>query len=471
MSKFLAFLKPVLKFVPEVQKPARMVPFRSKLLWTFATLSLFLLYSRIPLVGLGTAKGSDPFYWMRAIMASNRGTLMELGISPILTSGMIMQLLQGTGIIKIDMGNKSERALFNSAQKLMGLLFTVFQAVAYVLSGVYGPFRELGFFTAFLITLQLSMSGFCITLLDELLQKGYGLGSGISIFIATNTCENIVWQCFSPNTYNFGRGTEFEGCLIALVHLLITRADKGQALVEAFTRQNLPNVGSFLSTIIVFILVVYFQGVRVEISLSSKQARNYQGSYPIKLFYTSNTPIILQSSLMSLVGFISQMLYNAFPKNFIVNLIGRWVKSEYSSQPQPESGLVYYITQPSSFSEIAQDPLHFIIYLVFTVVVSGFFSKMWVGVSGSSAKDVAQQLKSQGMQIKGHRDENMVHELNRYIPTAASFGGMCIGLFTIVADLLGCMGSGTGILLAVTTVYDLFETIIKESAETGLFNF
>lgn len=48
------------------------------------------------------AQGADPFYWMRVILASNRGTLMELGISPIVTAGMILQLLAGVGMIEVN---------------------------------------------------------------------------------------------------------------------------------------------------------------------------------------------------------------------------------------------------------------------------------------------------------------------------------------------------------------------------------
>jgi len=73
---------------------------------------------------------------------------------------------------------------------------------------------------------------------DELLQKGYGLGSGISLFIATNICENIVWQALSPTTVNTGRGSEFEGAVIALVHLLITRTDKVRALKEGTQKKK-----------------------------------------------------------------------------------------------------------------------------------------------------------------------------------------------------------------------------------------
>jgi protein transport protein SEC61 subunit alpha len=69
------------------------------------------------------------------------------------------------------------------------------------------------------------------------------------------------------------------------------------------------------------------------------------------------------------------------------------------------------------------------------------------------------------MSVKGHRDSSLVGVLNRYIPTAAAFGGACIGALTIVADFLGAIGSGTGILLAVTIIYQYFEIVYKEKEQ------
>jgi len=120
--------------------------------------------------------------------------------------------------------------------------------------------------------------------------------------------ENIIWKAFSPTTINSGRGAEFEGAVIALFHLLITRTDKVRALREAFYRQNLPNVTNLLATVLIFLIVIYFQGFRVVLPVRSKNARGQQGSYPIKLFYTSNMPIILQSALVSNLYFISQVV-------------------------------------------------------------------------------------------------------------------------------------------------------------------
>ncbi|KAH9570637.1 hypothetical protein CY35_02G050900 [Sphagnum magellanicum] len=472
--RVLHLVRPFLSFLPEVQTADRKVPFREKVMYTVVSLFIFLVCSQLPLYGIHSATGSDPFYWMRMILASNRGTVMELGITPIVTSGLVMQLLAGSKLIEVDNSVREDRALLNGAQKLLGVLITIGEAVAYVLSGMYGNVRDLGAGNAILIIVQLFFAGIIVICLDELLQKGYGLGSGISLFIATNICENIIWKAFSPTTINSGRGAEFEGAVIALFHLLITRTDKVRALKEAFYRQNLPNVTNLLATVLVFLIVIYFQGFRVVLPVRSKSARGQQGSYPIKLFYTSNMPIILQSALVTNLYFISQLLYKRYSTNFVVNLLGKWKESEYSQSGQliPVGGLVYYITAPTSFGDIAANPFHALFYLTFMLTACALFSKTWIEVSGSSARDVARQLKEQQMVMPGHRESNLQKELNRYIPTAAAFGGMCIGALTVVADFMGAIGSGTGILLAVTIIYQYFETFDKERAsEIGLFGF
>lgn len=80
---------------------------------------------------------------------------------------------------------------------------------------------------------------------------------------------------------------------------------------------------------------------------------------------------------------------------------------------------------------------------------------------------VAKQLREQQMVMRGHRETSMIHELNRYIPTAAAFGGLCIGALSVSADFMGAIGSGTGILLAVTIIYQYFEIFVKEQSEMG----
>ena len=204
------------------------------------------------------------------------------------------------------------------------MIIAVGQAVVSVWSGVYGNPKDIGSGIAILLILQLCVAALLTMLLDELLQKGYGLGSGISLFIATNICEEIIWKAFSPTTFHTGRGTEFEGAVVATLHLLFTRKNKFRALKEAMYRSNLPNLTNLLATVFVFGVVIYLQGFRVEIPMKSNRFRGQQASYPIKLFYTSNMPIMLQSALVSNIFFISQMLYRRFPESLLIKLIGVW---------------------------------------------------------------------------------------------------------------------------------------------------
>uniref|UniRef100_A0A8B9XH69 SEC61 translocon subunit alpha 1 n=1 Tax=Bos mutus grunniens TaxID=30521 RepID=A0A8B9XH69_BOSMU len=362
--KFLEVIKPFCVILPEIQKPERKIQFKEKVLWTAITLFIFLVCCQvgwagvrglgsgvwvwrggpgarawllsacfqIPLFGIMSSDSADPFYWMRVILASNRGTLMELGISPIVTSGLIMQLLAGAKIIEVG-DTPKDRALFNGAQKLFGMTITIGQSIVYVMTGMYGDPSEMGAGVCLLITIQLFVAGLIVLLLDELLQKGYGLGSGISLFIATNICETIVWKAFSPTTVNTGRGMEFEGAIIALFHLLATRTDKVRALREAFYRQNLPNLMNLIATIFVFAVVIYFQGFRVDLPIKSARYRGQYNTYPIKLFYTSNIPIILQSALVSNLYVISQMLSARFSGNLLVSLLGTWSVSAAAREP------------------------------------------------------------------------------------------------------------------------------------------
>merc|ERR1712151_1356224 len=252
---------------------------------------------------------------------------------------------------------------------------------------------------------------------------------------------------------------------IALFHLLLSRSDKITALKEAFYRQNAPNITSLFATVLVFFVVIYFQGFRVDLAVKYQKIRGQMGTYPIKLFYTSNIPIILQSALVSNLYFFSQLLYKRFKSNMLVNLLGQWQEIDVTGQSIPVGGIVYYISPLHSFGDIWDDPIHAVFYVAFVLLSCALFSKTWIDVSGSSAKDVAKQLKDQQMMMPGFRDSDLPKQLNRYIPTAAAFGGACIGALTIVADFLGAIGSGTGILLAVTIIYQYFEIVYKEKEQ------
>lgn len=332
---------------------------------------------------------------------------------------------------------------------------------------MYGEPADLGFGICVMLVVQLCFAGALVIMIDELLSKGYGLGSGISLFIATNICESILWRAVSPTTLNLGRGTEFEGAIIALFYLLATRSDKTRALREAFYREQLPNMTNLLATVLVFTIVIYFQGFRVDLPVESTVNRGQRGTYPIKLFYTSNMPIILESALVTNIYFFSQILFTRFPDNFIVQLFGTWQQVQGSQQMAATGGLAYYLSPPRTFAAITADPFHTLFYIAFVLGTCAFFSKIWVDFSGQSASDVAKQLREQRMTIIGHRDQNIEQILNRYIPIAAAFGGLCIGALSVFADFTGAIGSGTGILLAVTIIYQYYEYFAREQAEKG----
>jgi protein transport protein SEC61 subunit alpha len=123
------------------------------------------------------------------------------------------------------------------------------------------------------------------------------------------------------------------------------------------------------------------------------------------------------------------------------------------SQLSAVSGLAYYISAPHSLTSALTDPLHTVVYIAFIVTACAIFSKTWIEVSGSGPRDVAKQLKDQGMTLAGHRDASVYKELKRIIPTAAAFGGATLGLLSVLADMMGALGSGTGILMATTIIY------------------
>lgn len=461
--KFLNLVKPLMFLVPSIRDSDKLISKQTRFTWTAIALFIYLICCQIPLYGIYQSSGSDPLYWLRVILASNRGTLMELGISPIVTSSMIMQLLAGSKLIDVDKNSKEDKDLFDGATKIFGFLITIGEAVAYVISGMYGDLSSLGAFHAYLIIVQLIIAGVIVLLLDEVLNKGYGLGSGISLFIAVNICETIVWKCFSPFTINSESGaTEYEGAIVSTIHMLLTKSNKIGALQKAFYRTSSANLLNVITTVVVFFIVIYFQGFRYEISISRKETPGAYQTYPVKLFYSSNMPIILQTALVSNLYFFSQILYKRYKGNFLVRLLGQWQEVESGGHSIPVGGLSYYISPPRDMLEIARDPFHTIFYIAFILISCALFSKTWIEVSGSGVNEVAKGLTEQGYFIQGFRDISTKDKLKRVIPIAATFGGMCVGALTIFADFVGAIGSGTGILLAVTIIYGMYEEITKD---------
>jgi protein transport protein SEC61 subunit alpha len=457
-GRFLSLFKPIGRVLPEIKKPERKVSFNEKIFWTAIVLIIFLVMTEIPLFGIEKA-ASDQFGQLRVIFASNRGTLMELGIGPIVTAGLILQLLAGSNIIKCDMSNSEDRGLFTSASKVFTIVLTGIQGGAYILSGMYGT--NLAGPTIIVIFLQLISAGVVVMLMDELVQKGWGLGSGVSLFIMAGVAQNIVWSSFSPPT------GLFVGSLSAYL-------SGQQTLVQwavGSASGVYPSLLGFFATIAVFLIVIYLQGVRIELPMSYAGYKGFRSRYPIKLLYVSNLPVIFASALFANVYFFSQLLWSQLGRpapgtNLLFQIIGDYNQNVTSGSVTPVGGLAYYVTAPRNIFTVIAAPLHASLYLAILVVFCAVFSLIWLEVGGLGASKVAQQLMDSGMQIPGYRRSGRPIEaiLKRYIPVVTVLGGIFVGLLAGLSDFFGAFGSGTGILLAVGIIYQYYELLMRERA-------
>ncbi|NVM36341.1 MAG: preprotein translocase subunit SecY, partial [Candidatus Lokiarchaeota archaeon] len=299
-GKFLKFFSPFVKAMPEIKQPQREVSFKEKFIWTAVVLIIYLILSNIPLFGVNLEESTDYFYWLRVILASQRGTLTELGIGPIVTSGLIMQLLLGSRIIKVNMSDPYDRAMFSGAQKVLSVFLTIFNSIAYIFGGAFGSLSEIGIDGVFFIFFQLLFAGIIIILLDEVLQKGWGLGSGVSLFIAAGVAGQIFWNSFSfiPATDGVPRGI-----VIAFFWVLFD-GDSSTNLGMLFVRPGgFPSILGIFTTVGIFLLVIWFESTRVEIPLAYRGYRGFKGKYPMKLLYVSNIPVILVNALYANVLF------------------------------------------------------------------------------------------------------------------------------------------------------------------------
>ncbi len=506
-SKFLNFFSPFVRITPEIKQPDREITFKDKLIYTFIVLIIYIIMSNIPLYGIDPNEGTDYYYWMRVILASNRGTLTELGIGPIVTAGLIMQLLQGSRIIKVNMGDPTDRALFTGAQKVIAIFLTIFEIVAYIAGGAFGELDNTGIRIA--IFAQLFLSTVAIMMMDEILQKGYGLGSGISLFIATGVAGQIFWDCFSPfspaDVAEGGDGLA-QGILIAIFQALF--GDNGNFSADHplypdaaikfrhlwIRAGNNPGILGLITTVVIFLMVIWVQSVRVEIPLTYSGYKGYRGKYPMKLLYVSNIPVILAQALYSNVLFFSQIIWKwGFEEwgesggpMFWINLLGRFSSSEDVSYLTPEGGLAYFVSPPQGLSYMIEalvtdaSPgriiLQAVIYLIYFIVICVFFGKIWIEVSGLAPRDIASQIIDSKMQIPGFRRSEKIIEkiLKRYIPTLTILCGIIVGVLSFTADFLGALSSGTGLLLSVGIIQNYAETIAQEAASDqipGMANF
>ena len=444
-------------YVPQVPKPKKKLSLQTKLTWTCGALVIYLVMGQTPLFG-ATAPEFDFLAFARVIFASQQGSLVELGIGPIVTGGLLMQLLRGSDILKFDFKNPAERGVFQTATKLVTYIVIVAESAVYGVA-VYGP--NISEPTVMYILIgQLMGASVIVMFLDELIQKGWGLGSGISIFIAAGVAQQILWSIFSPLPAG-------DGGSIGIFPYIGQMAQYGDVADSLFRSNQLPSIFGLALTAGILLILVYTQGMKVEIPIVSTKYRGFAATYPIKMMYVSNIPVILASALTANAVFLGQMFWAQFnPRNAneFLNILGQFDPTSPSS---PIGGLIYYITPPRGLDALALDPTRGVLYVLFMIGIVVVFGKLWVELGGLSSKKAAQNLLDADVQVPGFRRSNKPIEslLNRYIPSVTLLGSMILGLIAGVSDVLGVFGTGIGVLLTVDILINYYNQLVKEQVE------
>jgi preprotein translocase SecY subunit len=479
MASAREFIKSVGTVLPEIPKPEKKPSLNERFVWTGFALVAYLIMATTPLYSFGGANNqTDQLAFLRVVFASTQGTLMELGIGPIVTSGLILQLLVGSDIIHLKMNDPNDRAIFGSATKLLTLIVIVGESFAYILGGALGP--QVGSLACtgtvkcltsnqdLVIFIQLFVASILVLLLDELIQKGWGIGSGVSLFILAGVCQTVAWYSFSPIVISSTVG--FFGFVPALISSAFSNSLSG-IVVRQF---KYPSLLTFSLTIIMLLVLVYVEGIRVELPITSIKYRGFQGVYPIKLLYVSNIPVILVSALGANVTFFTRLIHNfqcpsgTCASGSWINLIGTWPAPVNGSQSSyPNGGIAYFLTAPQGVDQTIADPIHALIYLGYLVTMAVIFARLWVEIGGLNPKAVAKNLMDASVQVPGFRRTGVSLEqvLNRYIPTLTIIGGILIGLVAGVSDLFGVFGTGIGILLMVDIILQYYQMLLKEQVE------
>jgi preprotein translocase subunit SecY len=505
-------LKPVTSRMPAVAQPKGHVQFRTKMFWTVGILLMYFLLTNIFLYGVDQATVIDLFQSYRAILAGQQGTLMHLGIGPIVTGSIIMQLFTGAKIINLDLTDDEDKGMYQGTQKVMVVAMIFVEAVPQVF-GYLSPSASLisslnnsspgnGMLLAeSVIIAQLVFGSYLVFLMDEVVSK-WGIGSGISLFIAAGVSQQIVqgtlnWLPASSiqpiSQTNPPSGT------IPKAIWFFTHLNAGQMAGGGWEQVLLhsPNpVVALAGTAAIFFLVAWTESTRIELPLSHAEARGARGRYPLRLIYASNIPVILMAALLANVSMFSILLWSNPTLSHFPLLGHQWWIGSYPASQQaatamgvsattPLTGGAYYLSTVNGLESWLlpllnaqtygsllvghawwQDLAHVTIY--FSVMVTGsiIFARFWIQTTNMGPEAVARQIEASGMQIPGFRREPRVlrRVLERYIPVITIISGAAVGALAAGADLIGTVGnaSGTGVLLTVGIIINLYEAMGRE---------
>jgi len=485
---------------PSITKPEGHVRFNQKLWTTVLVLIIYFMMTNVMIYGLSSST-LDIFSSFRAIMAGASGSIMHLGIGPIVTGSIIMQLFAGAKIIQLDLQNSGDKQLYQGVQKLLVLFMIPIESIPQVY-GFLDPSAAvisdygLGWANAIIVS-QLFIGSYLVFLLDELVSK-WGIGSGISLFIAAGVAQSTFVGTLSPLPTVQGSPLSFQnppsGTLPMIFYTLRT-ATNSQLVSENGFELILLNhanpVAALASSILVFLVVAYAESSKLELPLTHGKVRGHRGQYPIRLVYASNIPVILMAALLANVNMFT-LLFWSHPVLSTVPILGRngaWSKAHWFGAYEvgattPSDGFAWYSSMVNGVGDwlipllnqtgdayghsLGQIMVHVFVYVFFMTAGSTVFAKFWIETTNMGTKDVAKQIERTGMQIPGFRKNPVVLEriLERYIPPVTLFSGAFVGLLASGADLLGTVGNatGTGLLLAVGIILRTYEQIQKEQA-------
>ncbi len=439
-------LREMLHNLPEVRGPSeKKVSFNVSLKWTLIILVAFFVLSNITLYGISD-NALSRFEYLAILLGTSFGSIISLGIGPIVMSSIILQLLVGAQILNINTSTDEGKKFFQALQKLLTFAFVIFEALVYVLMG---GIPAIPGFTGIVI-LQLIIGGLLIVFMDEVIQK-WGFGSGVSLFIAAG----IGWRLFTQ-LFQF---IDSQGLLAPIGKVWAFFA----SLIAADGVGAMSSLVPIAVTVALFLVVVFAQSLKAEIPLSYDRVRGYGVRWPLQFFYAGVIPVILVSALVANIQLFAGLLEGWVGH---ATFLGGFING------QPISGLAYWIHSTPILDSIITGSMSWqlavqsILHIVFYVVLSVVFAFFWVMTSGQDAKSKAKQIMTSGMSIPGFRKDPRVLEsiLKRYVGPLTIMGGAAVGLLASVADLFGALVGGTAILLAIMIMYQLYQNIAQQYA-------
>ncbi len=501
-SKLYA-LKPITDRLPAVSKPVGHVHFRTKMLWVVLILVLYFALTNIFIYGLDPQETIDVFASLRAILAGAQGSLMHLGIGPIVTGSIIMQLFVGSKIIKLDLTNDEDKSVFQGTQKLLVIIMIVVEAIPQVFGFLHpsGDFvsRMEGFapgqgmlMANSLIVAQLIIGSYLVFLMDEVVSK-WGIGSGVSLFIAGGVSQQIFIGTFNwiPTEAGGVPPGTIPKTMWYLNNMSVSGVSQGGFEQILLTDPN--PVIALVGTMVIFLIVAYAESMRIELPLAHGAARGARGRYPIRLIYASVIPVILVSAVLANVSMFSLLFWN----NPDWPMVGQnWMIGAYPasaaeadqlgvSRTTPLMGLAFYLSPiygvgdwllpllgPDRYQHLLrghaywQVLAHACVYVGVMVAGCIVFARFWIETTNMGPEAVAKQIEGSGMQIPGFRRDPRVlrRVLERYIPVVTVISGAAVGGLAAGADMIGTVGnaSGTGVLLAVSILIQFYQAMGKE---------